>query len=165
MLVEVFRALQDDRRPTTDDQVGAGSSVVDRWSLVIAGSGPLQEELARELGALGVPVRFLDWVDHDEVLRLMAHCTLLLFPSAWGDPLSRVLLEAAACGAPILAMPTGGTGNIIIDGVSGALEPTPHQFARRLATLLADPAQRQSLADGARRLARERFSTSLLERR
>ena len=55
-----------------------------------------------------------------EKLRLMAGCELLLFPSAWGEPLSRVPLEAGACAAAILAMPTGGTPSIIADGVSGA---------------------------------------------
>ncbi len=130
--------------------------------LIIAGSGPLRAELERELPPLGVRARFLDWADHDEVLRLMAGCTLLLFPSAWGEPLSRVLLEASACGASILAMPTGGTPNIIADGVSGALEPTMAGFARRLAALLRQPERRCALGATARRAARERFGKDVV---
>ena len=126
--------------------------------LVMAGSGPLRPELERELAALGVRTRFLDWVDHDEVLRLMAGCELLLFPSAWGEPLSRVPLEASACAATILAMPTGGTPSIIADGVNGALEPTPAGFARRMAALLARPEQRQALGRAARHNAEQRFA-------
>jgi glycosyltransferase involved in cell wall biosynthesis len=127
-------------------------------SLVIAGSGPLRPELERELATLGVRARFLDWADHDEVLRLMAGCELLLFPSAWGEPLSRVPLEASACGAPILAMPTGGTPSIITDGLDGALEATPANFARRMAALLARPEQRRALGQAARRNAERRFA-------
>jgi glycosyltransferase involved in cell wall biosynthesis len=126
--------------------------------VVIAGDGPLRPMLERELTALGIQARFLDWVDHDEVLRLMAYCELLLFPSAWGEPLSRVPLEASACGAPTLAMPTGGTADIITDGIDGALEPTPARFARRLADLLAQPERRRTLGHAARQTARERFS-------
>jgi glycogen(starch) synthase len=127
--------------------------------LLVAGEGPLRSELER---ALGARARVLGGVDHDEALRLMAHCTLLLFPSTWGEPLSRVLLEAAACAAPILAMPTGGTGDIIADGVSGALEPTPERFARRLAQLLARPDERAALGAGARRVVAVRFAEEVV---
>jgi glycosyltransferase involved in cell wall biosynthesis len=125
---------------------------------VIVGTGSLRADLERELAALGIRARFLDWIDHDETLRLMAHCELLLFPSAWGEPLSRVMLEAMACGAPILAIPTGGTPGTIVDGVSGALEPTPARFARRLARLLAEPAERAALGAGARQTVRDRYA-------
>lgn len=128
--------------------------------LIIAGDGPLAPSLERELAALGVRVRLLAWIDHDEVLRLMAHSTVLLFPSAWGEPLSRVLLEASACGATILAMPTGGTGDVVQDGVNGALEPTPEHMARRLQALLADPAERQRLGAAIRATAEKRFAAS-----
>jgi glycogen synthase len=161
LLLPIFRALLG-RGPTTDDRCPAVSAadapVAGPWTLVICGSGPLRGELERGLAELGVAVRFLDWADHDETLRLMARCELLLFPSAWGEPLSRVLLEAAACGAPILAMPTGGTRDVVEDGVSGALAATTESFARRLAQLLANPGERRGLGEGARRRARERFA-------
>jgi glycosyltransferase involved in cell wall biosynthesis len=134
------------------------------WQLVIAGNGPLRSELERDLAALGVRARFLDWIDHDEVLRLMARCELLLFPSAWGEPLSRVPLEAGACGAAMLAMPTGGTADIIADGVDGALETAPAGFARRMAALLADPARRRALGAAARRTAEQRFAKEIVVR-
>lgn len=132
------------------------------FTLVVAGDGALRGRLERELGTLQTPVRFLAWAGHDEVLRLMARCDLLLFPSEWGEPLSRVLLEAAALGAPILAMPTGGTPDVIADGVTGALAATPQAFAARLAALLADEAERRRLGENARAQARERFSVQAL---
>jgi glycosyltransferase involved in cell wall biosynthesis len=92
----------------------------------------------------------------------MAGCELLLFPSAWGEPLSRVPLEASACGAPLLAMPTGGTPSIIADGVNGALEPTPALFARRMAALLARPEQRRALGLEARRNVERRFAKQVV---
>lgn len=153
LLPEIFGALRDCR---------PGGSAPDLPTLLVAGDGALRPALERDLAALGVRARFLDWIDHDEALRLMARCTLLLFPSAWGEPLSRILLEAMACGAPILAMPTGGTGDLIADGVSGALDPTAGGFARRLADLLDRPDLRRALGDGARRAAMERFDRDVV---
>jgi glycosyltransferase involved in cell wall biosynthesis len=166
LLIDIFRehvrqSTTDDRRPTTNSDTQS-SVVSGQWSLVVAGSGPLRPELERELLALGVQTRYLDWIDHDEVLRLMAGCELLLFPSAWGEPLSRVPLEASACAAAILAMPTGGTPSIIVDGVSGALEPTPAEFARRMAALLARPEQRRALGQAARQVAERRFAKDVV---
>jgi glycosyltransferase involved in cell wall biosynthesis len=164
LLIDIFR----DWRLGTGDWERFGSqtlsSNLQALELVIAGNGPLRPELERELAALGMRVRFLDWIDHDQVLRLMAGCELLLFPSAWGEPLSRVPLEASACAAPILAMPTGGTPSIIADGVNGALEPTPARFARRMAALLAQPEQRQALGRAARRNAEQRFAKDVVAR-
>lgn len=129
------------------------------FNLVIAGNGPLQPTLETVFAEMGIRTYFLNWIDHEEVLRLMAHCALLLFPSAWGEPLSRVLLEAAVCGAPILAMPTGGTSDIITDDLNGALEPTTACFAQRIQTLLTYPEHRRMLGQAARQTAYQRFST------
>jgi glycogen synthase len=169
LLVDVFRELvrhqTENEEQTTKNNAcsfsmrNAQCSIPD---LVIAGTGPLRADLERELAALGVRVRFLDWIDHDETLRLMARCALLLFPSAWGEPLSRVMLEAMATGAPILAMPTGGTPGAIRDGVNGALEATPAGFAQRLSELLARPAQRAALGAAARRTAEERYGRDVV---
>ncbi len=148
LLPAIFRALR----------ARASSETLPPFTLVLAGTGALRAELERELRALAVPARFLDWADHDEVLRLMARCDVLLFPSSWGEPLSRVLLEAACLGAPILAMPTGGTPDIVRDGHTGALAATPTTFAARLAALLADPAERRRLGAGARAAAAQQFA-------
>lgn len=130
--------------------------------LVIAGDGPLRSDLERELAALGVRASFLGWVPHDECLRLLGRCEALLFPSAWGEPLSRVLLEAAACGAPVLAMPTGGTPDIIGDGTTGLLATTPQGLGCRLAALLADEQLRRALGQAARRQAAEQFAAPVV---
>jgi len=168
LLIDIFRELS--ALAVGGWELGVGkdrsspslSSQLPTPMLVVAGSGPLRPDLERELAVLGVRVRFLDWIDHDEVLRLMAGCELLLFPSAWGEPLSRVPLEASACAATILAMPTGGTPSIIADGVNGVLEPTPARFARSMAALLAQPGQRRALGRAARRNAEQRFAKDVV---
>lgn len=130
--------------------------------LLICGNGPLRGTIERDLTALGVDFALLDWINHDDALRLTARCELLLFPSLWGEALSRVLLEAAAAGAPMLAMPTGGTGDVIVDSESGALAATAAQFAQRMAALLSDSTARRSLGTNARRVAEQRFAKEVV---
>ena len=148
VLVEVFRELRQNN----------SSAVNTVPQLVFAGDGPLKPYLETELAALGVQTRFLEWTEHDEVLRLIAGCELLLFPSTWGEPLSRVWLEAAACGAPMLAMPTGGVHDIIENNVNGVLAATPALFARRMLALLADLPLRERLGAAIQATARARFN-------
>jgi glycosyltransferase involved in cell wall biosynthesis len=126
--------------------------------LIIAGDGALQPVLAAGFARLGIDAHFTGWIDHDEILRLSATCALFLYPSTWGEPLSRTLLEACACGAAILAMPTGGTRDIIRDGHDGALAVTTAGVATRLRQLLDAPAERAALGAAARRTAERRFS-------
>lgn len=152
MLPAVLRALPPTARATLPP-------------LLIAGTGALQPALARDLAALGVTVQFLQWVPHNEMLRLLARCTVLLFPSVWGEPLSRVLLEALALGTPVVAMPTGGTPEIIRHGTSGLLVADEAAMAAAVLHLLHDHATRARLADGARATAQQHYSvTAVLPR-
>jgi glycosyltransferase involved in cell wall biosynthesis len=131
--------------------------------LVIAGDGELADELRRELMARGIAHELLPgWTEHDEVLRLMRRAELLLFPSAWGEPLTRVLIEASAVGACIAAMRTGGTSDIVVHGASGVLASDAAGLGQAIAALLADPARREQLRAGARQIARERFAADVV---
>jgi glycosyltransferase involved in cell wall biosynthesis len=145
LLVEVFRAV----RQRTDMPLPP---------LLVVGNGPLQQPIAQALGQLGVEVEMLSWVAHDDVLRLMARCETLLFPSLWGEPLSRVLLEASALGAPIIAMRTGGTSDLIVDGETGMLVSSAAAMADQLIALLRAPERRRAVGEQARIQAIQRFS-------
>ena len=127
--------------------------------LVLAGDGPLRPELEREARAKRLDFRFYDWLDNDAILRLMRTATLLLFPSAWQEPLSRVLLEGCAAGAAIVAMSTGGTSDIITHGESGWLAQNTADLAEGARAVASDPALNTSLREGARRQAETGFSS------
>jgi glycosyltransferase involved in cell wall biosynthesis len=43
----------------------------------------------------------------------------MLFPIQWKEPFGLVMLEAMACGTPVLAMPGGSVSEVVRDGVSG----------------------------------------------
>lgn len=129
-------------------------------TLVMAGG--VDPGLVAAIRACGVSVQALAWADHDEVLRLMARCTALVFPSTWGEPLSRVLLEACAVGVPIAAMPTGGTPDLLTDGVNALLAATPGGLGQALAQLLNLPQLAARLAIAAHHTAETRLAAPIV---
>ena len=84
--------------------------------LEIVGDGPKRleyEKLASELGISGV-VRFLGLKSKTEVAKLMRQCDFLVLPSLWeNNPC--VLIEAMACGKPVIATSHGGPKEIVKD--------------------------------------------------
>jgi len=130
--------------------------------VVIAGTGPMRHRVESEAQRLGLDFRFCDWLDNEAVIRLMNKATVLLFPSAWQEPLSRVLLEGLAAGAAIVALNTGGTPDAIEHLKSGWLAPDLGSMAEGLKTLASVPSFNTKLRKGARRRAEEKFSAPVV---
>ncbi|MDQ6694931.1 MAG: glycosyltransferase family 4 protein [Chloroflexota bacterium] len=126
--------------------------------VVFAGDGPLKGQLQSEGARRGLDLRFYDWLDNDSVLRLMHSARVLLFPSAWQEPLSRVLLEGCASGAAIVALNTGGTGDVLEHMRSGWLAKDMADFADGVCRVASDDNLNVRLREGARRQAAERFA-------
>jgi glycogen(starch) synthase len=128
-----------------------------RLPLVLAGDGPLRAQLEADAARKGLDFRFYNWLDNDAILALMQHATALLFPSAWQEPLSRVLLEGCAAGAAIVALSTGGTADVIVHGESGWLANTEEEFAEGIRRIARDAELNAKLRAGARERAEEKF--------
>jgi glycogen(starch) synthase len=130
------------------------------WPLVIVGDGPLRASLEAQARQLRIDLRVQGWLDRDRVWAWMQHAAMLAFPSYGPESLSRVLIEAAALGAPIAAMNTGGTPDIIRHRATGLLSDDPDGFARDLRTLADDETLRRSLGNAARADVRARFAST-----
>ena len=52
---------------------------------------------------------------------LFANATALLMPVRWREPFGMVMIEALACGTPVIAFPEGAAAEIVIDGENGLL--------------------------------------------
>jgi glycogen synthase len=131
------------------------------------GDGSLKAELERAATEEKLNLKVLGWAENDEVLRLMGRAEVLLFPSLWPEPLSRVLLEALGVGALVLAMDTGGTSDIIKTGYNGLLAQDVTAMAAQLTAILQpeQAADRARLKAAAHQTARDRFSREVVVNR
>ncbi len=89
---------------------------------LIIGEGALEQEfraLAGEDGLAG-KIELLGWVPNKELPSHLNDMQLLVLPS-YTEGLPNVLLEAMACGTPVLATPVGSVPDILEDGVNGFL--------------------------------------------
>ncbi len=69
----------------------------------------------------GTGVRFVGEVGGSEKRSLFAHARGLLMPIRWDEPFGMVMVEALACGTPIIAFPEGAARELVIDGKTGFL--------------------------------------------
>lgn len=90
-------------------------------------AGKMREVWEREYFAtmvephLGAGVEYLGEVPHEKKLQLLARARALLFPIRWNEPFGLVMLEAMACGTPVLAFPEGAAPEVVDDGRTGFL--------------------------------------------
>jgi len=140
---------------------------VSRAKLVVVGNGPLRSELeslAEQLGVLE-SVRFVGAVPHTQVYRYygLADVFLSLYDlSNVGNP----LWEALNVGLCIVTLDTGGTREVIVDGVNGRLlaadtddDTMASNLASALAELAGKPELREKLREGAKAYASEHLWT------
>ncbi|MDQ1438658.1 MAG: hypothetical protein QOK43_2287 [Acidimicrobiaceae bacterium] len=64
---------------------------------------------------------YLGEVPHEKKLELLAGARGLLFPIRWNEPFGMVMIEAMACGTPVLAFPEGAAPEVVAHGETGFL--------------------------------------------
>jgi glycosyltransferase involved in cell wall biosynthesis len=101
------------------------TTLLDAWSqcaqappLKIAGDGPLRNDV-RERAAALANVEYLGPCDHNRVIALLQDAAFLVFPSRWYEGMPMVVLEALACGTPVVAFALGSMKDLIVEGVNG----------------------------------------------
>lgn len=154
VLLEAMRALVDAGRAVT---------------LRVAGDGPqvlAMRELIAAL-ALGDHVTLLGNLTHAEILRLLAESDCFVAPSvtarngdAEGIPVT--LMEAMACGVPVVSTWHSGIPELVEDGVSGLLAPQrdPEALAQAIGRIMDDPDLRGRLAAAGQARVRRDFDSA-----
>jgi glycosyltransferase involved in cell wall biosynthesis len=64
-------------------------------------------------------VKLVDFMSGDKKSEFFAHAKALLFPIKWEEPFGMVMIEAMACGTPVIAYNRGSVAEIVKDGVTG----------------------------------------------
>jgi glycosyltransferase involved in cell wall biosynthesis len=124
--------------------------------LSLVGSGPLEAELRRLTRALGLPDH-VEFVGHlgedrrDELVRHYQEATVLVHPSYY-EGMPTTVLEAMACGTPVVTTAVSGALDLIEPDVNGLLVPVgqPEALAHAVLRLLDDAALQRALGLAAR---------------
>ncbi len=125
------------------------------------------DALARELGVLD-RVRFHRGLPDGDLLRCYQQCDLFALPNRRvGDDIEgfgMVLLEAQACGKPVLAGDSGGTAETMQPSVTGEVLDctTPGPLAAKIVSLLSDRVRREEMGRAGRAWASSRFDWPVL---
>jgi glycosyltransferase involved in cell wall biosynthesis len=114
-------------------------------ALMVVGEGPDEQALKRLAAGLGVEkrVRFLGAIPHQQMPKVYGAADVLVLASE-REGLANVLLEAIACGTPVVATDVSGNPEVVTGRAAGILIPqrTPEAIAEAVRNLLADPSGR-----------------------
>jgi len=143
------------------------------WRLVLIGKGPYEEELKRLAQSLDVGHRIsaLGYVSHPDVPQYLSTLDVLVLPSetqsSWKEQFGRVIIEAMACGTPVVGSDSGEIPNLIRATGGGLVFPERNSqaLADRLQTLIEDPDERQRLAAKGRQSVAQDYTLAPLARR
>jgi len=127
---------------------------------LIVGDGELRHEVKRYLKQknLETKVQFTGWVSNDDVPSYLNQLKLLVLPS-YTEGLPNIVLEAIACGTPVLATPVGAIPDVIKDGETGFIieDNSPECIARNVIRALNHP-NLERVAYNARALVEKEFT-------
>jgi glycosyltransferase involved in cell wall biosynthesis len=85
----------------------------------------------------GPGVEFIGEINEREKTKFLGEATALLFPVDWPEPFGLVMIEAMACGTPVLAFRCGSIPEVIDDGVTGKVVDSEEDANTALSEILS----------------------------
>jgi glycosyltransferase involved in cell wall biosynthesis len=129
--------------------------------LTVCGDGELADQVVKRIknGGLEDITNFTKWIPHEEVPRYLNDIKLLVLPSIT-EGMPNILLEAMACGTPVLSTSVGAVPDIIKDCETGFLleSNNPTHIADKIIALLNNPELLSKVSVNAYKLVRDNFS-------
>ncbi len=134
---------------------------IEQMPLKIVGDGILRRELEQVLRQHGIGnVEMLGHIPGPEARMLLKAASFLIFPSEWYEACSRTILEALACGQPIIASAIGSIPEFVVHGETGLLfEPqNPSDLVEKVRWAIRHPTELRGLGKRARKMYEDRFT-------
>jgi glycosyltransferase involved in cell wall biosynthesis len=88
----------------------------------------------------GQLIEYIGLADLNTKNELLGNSKAMLFPIQWNEPFGLVMIEAMACGTPVLAMPGGSVAEVVRPDVSGYICRSVKEMAKKAETLNINPA-------------------------
>ncbi len=142
----------------------------DNWRLTIVGDGDRRKEyekLAAEL-RLTDKIEFLGRLDDSELVRSYQNADLLILPSInTNEAFGIVLIEALACGVPVIASDLPGVRSVFSNYQEGLLAEagSVRDLRKKLTFIFHNEGLRRAMALAARRRAEEKYGLGLMRER
>jgi glycosyltransferase involved in cell wall biosynthesis len=105
--------------------------------------------------------RVVEWWDQrDDIPAVFAQASVVCLPTTYGEGVPKVLLEAVACGLPIVATDAPGCREVVRHGENGFLVPIRNavDLANAIQQLIADPGLRRRMGARGREIAVSEFA-------
>jgi glycosyltransferase involved in cell wall biosynthesis len=129
--------------------------------LEIIGDGPLSSDLQTEAQRSALNnIRFRGWLPRDQTLTAMKRARFLVFPSEWYEGFGMTIIEAFACGVPVICSRLGAMQELVADGRTG-LHFTPgdaKELAERVEWAWSHPNEVAAMGRAARAEYETRYS-------
>jgi glycosyltransferase involved in cell wall biosynthesis len=134
--------------------VGLLMRVLDRvtvpWRALFIGGGPLEPTLRQWAAPHGDRVRIVSSVPHDQVPAYLNAMDLLCAPSqatsVWREQFGRMVVEAFACGVPVISSDSGELPFVVDSAGVIVNERDEDSWVSAITGLLEDPARRSELS-------------------
>ena len=85
----------------------------------------------------GLDIEFIGEINESEKTKFLGNAAALLFPVDWPEPFGLVMIEAMACGTPVLAFRCGSVPEVIEDGVTGKMVDSEEEAIAALPEVLS----------------------------
>ena len=132
----------------------------DDLEFLIGGDGQLRNEIEADLDEnnLNRKVKLVGWIPHDKLPDYLNELKLVVLPS-YTEGLPNIMLEAMACGTPVLASPVGSIPDLIEDGKTGFIlgNNSPECIAKNVIRVLEHP-NRDKIVKNARKLIEKEYT-------
>src|SRR5438874_4506434 len=146
LLAAAYRRLRDEGLP---------------MQLFVVGHGPYSEAFAKSLPE----AIFTGYLTGNELAAAYASADIFVFPSTT-DTFGNVILEAQACGLPVVVSDSGGPKELVQDTANGLITKSHDEedFARAIRALVTNPALRERMGKSARNSVIDRSWPSAFDR-
>ena len=141
------------------------SNMKNRILLKIAGNGEYYQVLADRSAELQLEdaVEFTGMLGEKDLLEFL-HTLDIYVHASLGETMSTAIMQAMACGLPVIASDVNGISNMVQEGITGMLVPAkdPEAMYSAMEFCINNPGKTTALATAARKYAEQHFSSDIM---